>query len=47
LGNYHGGRSVTLWRKIAIGSTDTLDGICHIIYVIHRLALWAETVYWP
>jgi hypothetical protein len=42
-----GASGVTLWRRIGIGSTATPEGICHIIHVVRRLALWAETVYWP
>lgn len=45
-GNYDAS-GVTLWRRIAIGSTATPEGICHIIHVVRRLAVWAETMYWP
>ncbi|KAK0751226.1 hypothetical protein B0T18DRAFT_443780 [Schizothecium vesticola] len=40
-------RSVTIWRRIAIGSTDTPEGICNIICAIRYLASWVETTYWP
>lgn len=45
-GNY-GASGVTLWRRIAIGSTASPEGICHINHVVRRLAVWAETMYWP
>lgn len=45
-GNY-GASGVMLWRRIAIGSTATPEGICHIIHVVRRLAVWAETMYLP
>lgn len=41
------GHGVTLWRMIGIGSTSRPEGICHVIYVVRCLALWAETTYWP
>lgn len=36
-----------LWRKVALGTTGTAEGICQIIYCVRRLAVWAEQVYWP
>lgn len=45
--NKHSRSSVTLWGKIPIGSTDTPEGVCHIISVVRGLAVWVEDVYWP
>lgn len=45
--NDHSRGSVTLWRKIPVGSTDTPEGVCHIICVVRGLAVWAEDVYRP
>jgi hypothetical protein len=43
-----GGRGeIIIWSKIAIGSTGTIQGICQIVTVLQRLAMWSSRTYWP
>lgn len=36
-----------IWTEIPIGSTEGLQGICQIITVLQRLAVWSADTYWP
>ncbi|CAG9975223.1 unnamed protein product [Clonostachys byssicola] len=36
-----------IWTQIPIGSTEGLQGICQIITVLQRLAVWSTDTYWP
>ncbi|EMT73063.1 hypothetical protein FOC4_g10000314 [Fusarium odoratissimum] len=40
-------RQTIIWNKIGFGSTTGLKGICQIIKVLQRLALWSQRTYWP
>ncbi|KAF5018326.1 hypothetical protein F66182_9687 [Fusarium sp. NRRL 66182] len=40
-------RQTIIWNKIGFGSTTGLKGICQIIKVLQRLALWSQKTYWP
>lgn len=43
----NGGRETVIWTQIPIGSTEGLQGICQIITVLQRLAVWSTDTYWP
>lgn len=34
-------------RKVLLGSTQNIEGICEVLYGVRRLAMWAEDTYWP
>jgi hypothetical protein len=40
-------QGLKLWRKVLLGSTQTIEGICEVVYGVRRLAVWAEERYWP
>ncbi|KAM5529337.1 hypothetical protein FOXYSP1_17181 [Fusarium oxysporum f. sp. phaseoli] len=40
-------RQTIIWNKVGFGSTTGLKGICQIIKVLQRLALWSQRTYWP
>ncbi|EQL00892.1 hypothetical protein OCS_03391 [Ophiocordyceps sinensis CO18] len=42
-----GTRETIMWKRILIGSTDSIQGICQIITVIQRLATWSAESHWP
>lgn len=43
----NGDRETVIWTQIPIGSTQGLQGICQIITVLQRLAVWSMDTYWP
>ncbi|KAH8897131.1 hypothetical protein GQ53DRAFT_742976 [Thozetella sp. PMI_491] len=38
---------ITLWRRVSLGSTDSAEGICQILFGLRTVATWAEETYWP
>jgi hypothetical protein len=45
--NQKGDRETLIWNKVTFESTTGLKGICQIIKVLQRLAIWSEKTYWP